>query len=154
MLRYLEPAHNTTCRVFLLLLIIARTDRPRIIPTMIDSHEKPGIGANVIGVEVELEVEVDIVLPTVPSDVLIDVVAVELDVVVRVESVELLTLVTTDVLDVLDVELPTLELLVAVELLEDVVEIVAELVVEVVEIVVYEMAYAAAARTNSFVLSE
>lgn len=59
------------------------------------------------------------VLPTVPSDVLIDVVAVELDIVVRVESKELLTLVATDVLDVLDVELLTLELLGVVELLED-----------------------------------
>lgn len=89
-LRYLESAHNSRGRVFLLLLIISRTDRPSIMPMMIDSHEKPGIGANVIGVEIELEVEVDIVLPTVPSDVLID------------------------------VELLTLELLGVVELLEDV----------------------------------
>ena len=55
-LRCLESAHDTSCPVFSLLLIIAKTDRPSIMPRMIDSHEKAGIGVVIIGVEAEFEV--------------------------------------------------------------------------------------------------
>jgi hypothetical protein len=62
-LEYFEP--NEWVLPSLLPLLNTKTDRPRIIPTMIVAHENP-----VIGVEIGFEAEVDIVLPTVePLDV-------------------------------------------------------------------------------------
>lgn len=90
---------------------------PIIMPAMIDSHGKPGIGGKVIGVETEIELEVDVAV----VGVLMAAVVAELTPLVWDELVVLVT-------GIEDVELVTLPALVALEVETMLVTLLATLV--------------------------
>ncbi len=88
---------------------IARTVKPRMMPAMIDSHGKPGIGGSTIGVETAIELD-DVAMVGVLMTVFV---TTEREVLTTVVLNELVAVTGTD--DVAMLEVLTIELLITVE---------------------------------------